>query len=66
MTLTWDFQGQIFDSHKLGMWRSIDLEWKRCEFDMMLDTQWTVHGKYIGQVMGGCEIVTVSNLLAHE
>ena len=28
-------------------------------FDLM-------HGKYIGQVMGQCETVTVSNLLAHE
>ena len=37
----------------------------------MLDAQWasswvTVHIKYIGQVMGQCETVTVSNLLAHE
>ena len=53
------------------MGRSIDLEWKRCELDTMLDVQracfWpTVHGKYIGQVMGRYEIVTVSNLLAHE
>ena len=50
MTLTLDFQGQIFDSHILGMGRSIDLEWKRCELDTMLDAQWvcsraTVHGK---------------------
>ena len=30
MTLTLDFQGQIFNSHILGMGRSIDLEWKRC------------------------------------
>ena len=71
MTLTLDLQGQIFDSHILGVWRSIDLEWKRCELDSMLDAQWacswaTVHGKYIDQVMGRCEIVTVSNLLAHE
>ena len=33
MTLTLDFQGQ-------GMGRSIDLEWKRCELDTMLDAQW--------------------------
>ena len=37
MTLTLDFQGQIFDSHILGMGRPIDLEWKRCELDTMLD-----------------------------
>ena len=50
MTLTLEFQGQIFISHILGMGRSIDLEWKRCELDTMLDAQWasswsTVHGK---------------------
>ena len=50
MTLTLDFQGKNFDSHILGMGRSIDLEWKRCELDTMLDAQWasswpTVHGK---------------------
>ena len=50
MTLTLDFQGKIFNSHILGMERSIDLEWKRCELDSMLDAQWasswpTVHGK---------------------
>ena len=39
MTLTLDFQGQIFDSHILGMERSIDLEWKRYELDTMLDTE---------------------------
>ena len=33
VTLTLDFQGQIFDSHVLGMGRSIDLEWKRYELD---------------------------------
>ena len=37
----------------------------------MLDAQWAfssaiVHSKYIGQVMGRCKTVTVSNLLAHE
>ena len=53
------------------MGRSIDLEWETCELDTMLDVQWacswaTVHGKYIGQVMGHCETPTVSNLLAHE
>ena len=50
MTLTLDFQGQNFDSHILVMRRSIDLEWKRCELDTLLDAQWasswpTVHGK---------------------
>ena len=66
MTLTLDFQGQI--CHILGMGRSIDLEWKRCELDTMLDAQWacsraTVHGKYIDQVMGRYETLTVSNLV---
>ena len=37
----------------------------------MLGAQWacswaTVDGKYISQVMGRCETVTVSKLLAHE
>ena len=50
--LDFDFQGQMFNSHIFGMGRSIDLEWKRCELDTMLDAQWasswpTVHGKYI-------------------
>ena len=50
MTLTLDFQGQIFNIHIWGMGRSIDLEWNRCELDTMLDAQWactwaTVHGK---------------------
>ena len=40
MTLTLDFRGQIFNSHILGMGRSVDLEWKRCELDTMLDVQW--------------------------
>ena len=53
------------------MGRSVDLEWKRCELDKMLHAQWasswaTEHGKYIGHVMGRCETVTVSNLLAHD
>ena len=60
MTLTLDFHDQIFDSHILGMGRSIDLEWKRCELDTILYAQWacswaTVHGKKIGQVIGLCE-----------
>ena len=71
MTLTLDFQGQIFNSHILGMGRTVDLEWKRCELDTMLDVQWvcswaTMHGKKFGQVMGQCETLTVSKLLAHE
>ena len=50
MTLTLDFQGQILNSHILGMGRSIDLEWKRSELDTVLETQWasswpTVHGQ---------------------
>ena len=58
MTLTLDFQGQIFNNHILGMGRSVDLEWKICELDTVLDVQWvcswaTVHGKKIGQVMNG-------------
>ena len=66
MTLTLDFEGQISKREGRLTW-----EWKRCELDTMLDAQlacfWaTVHGKYIGQVMGRCETVTVSNLLAHE
>ena len=53
------------------MGRSIDLAWKRYDMDTKLDVQWacswaTVHVKYIGQAMGLCETVTVSNLLAHE
>ena len=71
MNLTLDFQGQIFDSHILGMESPNDLEWKRCELDTMLHAQWdcscaTVHGTHIGQVMGRCETLTVSNQLAHE
>ena len=71
MILTLDFQGQIFDNHILGMGRSVGMEGKRCELDTMLDTQWAffwarVHDKYIGQVMGRSETLTVSNPLAHE
>ena len=52
MTLTLDFHDQIFNSHILGMGRSTDLEWKRCELDTMLYAQWacfwaTVHGKTV-------------------
>ena len=52
MTLTLYFQSQIFNSHVLGMGWSVDLEWKRCELDTMLDAQWasswpTVPGKEI-------------------
>ena len=50
MTLTLCFQGQIINSHFLGMGKLIGLEWKRCELNTMLDAQWasswaTVHGK---------------------
>ena len=46
VTLTLDFQGKIFNSYILGMWRSIDLEWKRCELDAQWASSWpTVHGK---------------------
>ena len=50
MTLTLDFPGQIFNRHILGMGRLIDLEWKRCDLNTILDAQWasswpTVHGK---------------------
>ena len=38
MPLNLDFQDQNFNSHILGMGMSIDLEWKRCELDTMLDT----------------------------
>ena len=40
MTLTLDVQGQIFKGDILGMGKSIDLEWKICEMDTMLDAQW--------------------------
>ena len=71
MTITLDFQGQIFHSHIFGMQRSIDLESKRCELDTMLDAQWTcslatVHDKYFGQIIVRCETLTVSDLLAHD
>ena len=38
MTLTLNFHDQIFNSHILGMGRSIDFEWKRYELDTMLCT----------------------------
>ena len=46
------FSRWIFNGHILGMGRSIDMGWKRCELDTMLDAQltssWpTVHGKQI-------------------
>ena len=72
--LTHDLDIRFF---KAKLLIAIFYEWKvdwlgmKCELDKMLDTQRTcscatVHGKYIGQVMGRCETVTVSNLLAHE
>ena len=44
------FSRSNFNSHILGMGRSVDLEWKTYELDAMLDAQWacswaTVHGK---------------------
>ena len=62
MTLTMDLWSN-FDSHILGMGGLVDLEWKRCELDTMLDAHWafswaTVHGKYIGQVIGQIETVS--------
>ena len=70
MTLILDFQGQIFDSHILGMGRLIDFEWKRCELDTMLDARWacswaTVYGKYTSQVMVDVKLFSFY-LLAHE
>ena len=70
----WWFETPVWSlwrHRNVGMGRSIDLEWKRCELNTMSDAQWacswaTVHGKYIGQIMGRCETVTVSNLLVHE
>ena len=44
MTLTLDVQGQIFKGDILGMGKSIDLEWKICEMDTMLDAQWLALG----------------------
>ena len=61
MTLTLDFQGPIFYSHILGMGRSIDLEWKRCESDTMLDAQWASSWPTVCMANR-----SVSNLLAHE
>ena len=68
MTLTLDFQGQFFNSHILGMGRLKDLEWKGCNVGRTMGlllghSAWQI---YIGQVMGQCETLTVSNLLAHE
>ena len=61
------FKVKFFNSRILGMGRSIDLESKRCELDAQWACSWaTVHGKYIGQVMGRCESFTVSKLMAHE
>ena len=71
MASTLDFQGQVFSSHILGMGTSIDMEWKIWELDSMLGIQWacswaTVHGKYIGQVMGRCETVTAYEWVVHS
>ena len=61
MTLTLDFQGQILLAIFLGMGRSIDLEWKRCELDTMLDAQWPSSLPTVCMANR-----SVSNLLAHE
>ena len=71
MTLILDFQGQILTATLLEWegrlaWNEIDVSWIQCWMHNGL-AQWaTLHGKYIGQVMGQCKTVTVSNLLAHE
>ena len=46
----WIFKVKYWNCCNLGMGRPTHLEWKGCEFDMMLDAQWdwpwaTVHGK---------------------
>ena len=46
MTLALEFQGKIFNSHILGMGRSIDLEWMDTMLDAQLTCSWArVHGK---------------------
>ena len=36
----WIFKVKFFNSNISGMGGSVDLEWKGCELDMMLDAQW--------------------------
>ena len=63
MTLTLYFQGQILNTVAifLGKLNDRDVSW--IHNGLALEPQ---YDKYIGQVMGRCETVTVSNLLAHE
>ena len=71
MTLAVDSKGQIFNSH-IYFWNGkVDEIGMKAMWVTMLDAQWacslaTVPDKYIDQVLGRCETVTVSNLLAHE
>ena len=67
----WIFKVKYWNCCISGMGGSTHLERKGCKLDLMVDAQWdspwaTVHGKLIGRVMGQCETLTVSNLLAHE
>ena len=57
----WIFKVKYWNCCISRMGRSTHLEWKGYELDMMLDTQWDCTW-----VMGQCETLTVSNLLAHE
>ena len=67
----WIFEVKYWNCCISGMGGLIHFEWKGCELYTMLDAQWdwplaTTHGKSIGQVMGQCETLTVSNLLSHK
>ena len=67
----WIFKVKYWNCCNSGMGGLTHLEWKGYELDMMLDAKWDwpwamVHSKKIGQVMGQCETLTVSNLLANE
>ena len=64
MTLTLEFQLKYWNCCISGMGGLTDLEWKGCELDMMLGAEWdwpraTLHDKYISQVIGQCETLTV-------
>ena len=62
MTLTLDFQGQ----YSIAI-VSEGEGWVDALLDAQSACSWaTVHCKYIGQAMGRCETVSVSNLLSHE
>ena len=45
------FSRSNFNSHILGMGSSIDLEWKRCELDTMLDAQCSVWSRIWKQLV---------------